>query len=59
MTTMDDETIRHLFNKFCGSFASGYITDPDEFSNGFAEAIRAAYSKGWHQGWRDAPSDEW
>lgn len=55
---LDDETIRSAFDKLCASSLSGRIHAIDLFYKGFAEAMRAAYSKGWHQGWKDAPSDE-
>lgn len=58
---LDDETIRHAFNRFCGKFQSGFIVGEDNirnFSVGFADELRAAYRKGWHKGYRDAPYDD-
>lgn len=42
---LDDESIRHAFNRFCGKFSSGHIVDSREFSVAFAEELRAAFRK--------------
>ena len=58
---LDDKTVRRLFNKLCGKFEFGCISEDEKTINfrvSFAEVLREAYREGWHQGWKDAPSDE-